>query len=375
MHRIGLEPLKYSLIFITLLMFAFMFLYAHYYSWPVVWSMLRITPPWGIFSDLYFFIWWQHNPGSNYPRIVVALAKIIGLNDGNLASFGIALCSMYIVTVSVLLMRAKSRLEALLILLALFSSASLLGIERGNLDLLMFCLISWACISTLPAIFLLLIGGATLVKIYPFLALFAGLPLRRYRIFALLGLSITFCYLIFNYNEVQQVNNGAWVSSSIAFGVLSICRFIDEQKLLSPVALSYADAILKAFFWMMALTGAYVGINSTRYKSERIRYCDSLLFLAGSCIYVITFLIASNFDYRLIFLILALPVLVQFYVPEKDELALLGLFFLFVALYADAIGGGAGIYIGIIGKASLVPILTYFSAVLVKQLAGEKIHA
>ena len=113
------------------------------------------------------------NPGDpwgrtmNYPRIWQSLFYI-GLDEGDTTAFGLIIIALFLVGVVLILPNANFQ-TIVLVLTAVFSPATLLGIERGNIDLLIFFLVAISAIFVTHNRFLsfLFLLSAFFLKLYP----------------------------------------------------------------------------------------------------------------------------------------------------------------------------------------------------------------
>jgi hypothetical protein len=187
------------------------------------------------------------------------------------------------------------------LLASLASTSTLLAIERGNIDLVVFCLL---CCTTLwipkrwSPIPLLL---ATLLKLYPVFAL-SVLVIRRQ--FLLFAASLAAAVLIFAYlgDQLADIRSTTPVGCDIYYGIPSVSRCF---RLLGRP--SWQLEVLFAATGMATFALAYAFSRSDAVRPKQDMAFD--LMLVGASIYVGTFMSAGNVDYRLIFLILCIPFL------------------------------------------------------------------
>lgn len=91
---------------------------------------------------------------------------------------------------------------------------------------------------------------------------------------------------------------------------------------------------------------------------------EERLFLIGGCVYIGTFIIASNWDYRLIFLLLCVPLLMKLEV--KSLRYGLGVLLIFAMNYMlmNALLGKLGVAVNIFSKIFLFVVI--FAMILLK---------
>jgi hypothetical protein len=187
------------------------------------------------------------------------------------------------------------------LLASLVSTSTLLGIERGNTDLVIFCLLFLAATwfpnrwSSLPLLL------ATLLKLFPIFALTGMFIKRQFILFAasLAGAVAIFAYLWDQLADIRTtISSVCWFS----YGLPSMTDCFIRRGL-PPWELSALFAALG--FAMLTLTYYFSKSDAATLKDDPAFN----LLLIGAPIYVGTFMVAPNFDYRLIFLILCIPFL------------------------------------------------------------------
>jgi hypothetical protein len=187
------------------------------------------------------------------------------------------------------------------LLASLVSTSTLFGIERGNADLVIFCLMFLAATwitnrwSSLPLLL------AALLKLYPVFALTGMFVKRQFLLFvaSLAGAVAIFAYL---WDQLAEIRSTTPVFCWLSYGVPSITKCFIEWGL--P---RWELWVLFAALGVAMLTLTYYFSKS---DAVTVKYDPAFdLMLVGASIYVGTFMFSSNFDYRLIFLILCIPFL------------------------------------------------------------------
>jgi hypothetical protein len=200
-------------------------------------------------------------------------------------------------------------------LLLLFSGSSLLAVERGNNDLFVFVLVFVSLV--LPKVW------------QPFIIFFA-VGLKAYPIFSILSFSqskrswiaTTFLFLLATASLIPQYGNisrGNTGGGYLSYGLKTNMQFFEkfQERAFSRynnlsemiiVGLLLAIFVLViACIWVLRSRlneALQVSRDSSIYKDLEVR-----MFLAGAGIYCGTFVVSSNWDYRLIFLLLCIPFL------------------------------------------------------------------
>jgi Glycosyltransferase family 87 len=181
------------------------------------------------------------------------------------------------------------------------STSTLVGIERGNVDLVLFCLLLPAALWLPKAWSPIPILAGTLLKLYPVFALAALYIQRHYR---MLAVSIGFAIGIFAYlwNELASIQSATPVGCYFAYGISPVVKCflllgLPTWALVTTIAAVVAMTLVTAYFFS---------------RSDAMWPQESPMFnlmLIGSSIYIGTFALTTNFDYRLIFLIFCVPFL------------------------------------------------------------------
>lgn len=245
------------------------------------------------------------NPGDpwnrvmNYPRIWQYIAQFLNLNQSHAIYFGIINISLFIL--GFLLFVNKIRLTiitAVALLLGFFSPATMLGMERGNIDLLIFFLFSLSlCFISNKLINPIIILFASILKIFPVFAIISLIRFEK-RLFLklLFFFSAAFTlYFLITFNDIKLIINGTPSSSILSYGIKTIPNAFDMH--LGPY-----------FYIFIVCTSIWYCVQKSEFSSQlelNNEYIDS--FRIGSIIYLMTFLVGINWDYRLIFLLFTIP--------------------------------------------------------------------
>lgn len=254
-----------------------------------------------------------HNPcdpqlrPANYPRVWVHLG-VFGLGLGDTVALGVVLGFVFYIAALLVPGRLSAR-EGVLYAALLLAPATLLGVERGNVDLLMFALVvlgiglvrrsPWGGAGPI------VLAGA--LKLFPAFAL-AVLVRRRAR-WAALGASVVVLavYAVATLDDIRTLRSviPRVVENSYGAGVVS--QALNEAGVSwaqSASAVRYIRLGVIAAGLLAALAlGVLAHPHGTVPRSE-LRL-DA--FWAGAAVYAGTYLFGNNFDYRLVFLILCVP--------------------------------------------------------------------
>lgn len=271
-----------------------------------------------IFSESAGFNPQQENPGDpwdrtmNYPSVWLNLARLLRLSEeSHFFVFGLIMVTVFIFSTAEMLRRFPS----VLLLSLFFSGSTLLAIERGNNDLLIFSLIFISLV--LPKIW------------QPYIVFFA-IGLKAYPIFSILSFSqnkkgwyaTTFLFLIAAITLIPQYGNisrGNTGGGNLSYGIKVNLQFFEKFRDAAFPYHGFSSAIILVGCLSLAFTLLLICIWVVRKRIIRaleissdvvlIKEFQVRMFLAGAGIYCGTFVISANWDYRLIFLLFCIPLL------------------------------------------------------------------
>jgi hypothetical protein len=186
------------------------------------------------------------------------------------------------------------------ILILFFSSSSLLVIERTNNDIIIFCLLYWTAVfpNVLGIILNLL---AVYVEFWPMAAGIAFIK-KKIKILLLIFLSI---FLIIFYKDMFGQNMKPVVSDYFSWGAKSTSVSIKRHF---GLEINYINILI--FLFSLSLITLINKLNLFKLQfGKQPSDLEERLFLMGSSLYVGLFILGSNVDYKLIFLIFCVPYL------------------------------------------------------------------
>lgn len=280
-------------------------------GWSDTWSMLVIPTMTPEFADMRTvqgallslsegFDPQLNNPGDpwnrtmNYPSIWISISEILNLqNELNFMVFVSLMVMLFLVCCYHLVRQNPS----LILILLCFSGSTLLAVERGNNDIFIFSILYIAAISG-STFHVIAMFFAVLLKIFPILAIPAFM-----QSFKKLGImiAVSIVALLILLPEMQNITSGTPTSAGLSYGSASITAAFQQFDLIVP---AIYISILILFF---SLIFAQIKIIKQRIVAIDVTYREKQMFLIGSCIYIGTFILSSNWDYRLIFLFLCVP--------------------------------------------------------------------
>jgi len=234
----------------------------------------------------------------NIPTPWIAVGKALNLkNEGRFIVIATAMTLFFVGICAYLLFRFPS----FGLLGSLVSTSTLVGVERGNVDLILFCLLLPAGLwlpkfwSQIP----ILVG--TLLKLYPVFALAALYIQQQYRTLAVSIISAAGIFVCL-WSELSSIQSTTPVGCYFAYGISPIVKCFLFLGLPTWALVTTITAIVA-----MVLVSAYSFSRSDAVQPQHGAVFN--LMLVGSSIYVGTFVLTTNFDYRLIFLIFCIPFL------------------------------------------------------------------
>jgi hypothetical protein len=206
-------------------------------------------------------------------------------------------------------------------LLVLFSPASMLLYERGNVDLIVFFVCAMAVVATSYSAYLAtaLILFASIMKLFPILGLSILLrePKKKFLWLSAVSVSVLLVYMILTWNSVKASWNLTMRGDGISYGTnVFVDRYADaiKQVLAQWLTPHHSDLLLKfgplaAGLLLLSVVAilAFLNMDQAQIRTER----TTAAFRMGASIYVGTFLLGNNWDYRLAFLVLLVPQIVE----------------------------------------------------------------
>jgi hypothetical protein len=241
--------------------------------------------------------------------------------------------------------------DVIILLLVVFSPASMFLYERGNVDLIIFilCGLTIIFLDRLPGFATGILSVAAILKLFPFFGVTVFFHENRGRFykFFLSSLAIFLLYAVLSFDSLkaswQFTQRGTLFSYGVdvIFDLLHayiryyLLKFIPENQIgpVVEIAPHLFAFLLLAMMFFLAIIQKTVFVNS----SER----NISAFRMGASIYVGTFLLGNNWDYRLAFLAFAAPQISQwvFTLPSKTRWLLLGILTaLFASCWSTIIG-------------------------------------
>jgi hypothetical protein len=319
----------------------------------------------------------------DYPRIWQLLFRL-GIDQKDTIFFEVTFVSLFFLGIFLFVGEINHAI-AVALACGIFSPAVLMGIERGNNDLVIFFVLAFALIiirkSTAASAGV--IAFAFILKLFPVFAAAVFFKEDKRRFFRFLTGSIVFvgAYCILLRDEIRAVLAAAtttdWDSYGIAANWLEMNRLTHSLLLSKLVCYAVIGAVV-IFCALFALRQ-----RTSQNVAADLSHIDA--FRAGAAIYVGTYLLGSNFDYRLMFLLFTIPQLTQWLSNSDPRLrrvarvtfacTLYSLWSLFLSRFVTAVSAAwLQLLLDTLAKAVLVGGLTFlfvYSAPRWVQLHGR----
>lgn len=260
---------------------------------------------------------WQRP--ANYPSLWTTPA-FTGLGQESTVYLGVATAITFFASVILLIGRPSLR-SALVYAVLLCSPAVMLGVERGNADLLLFALVvlGVAILRRRRVVAHALLLLAAVLKLFPVFAW--GVLLRQPRRWVLAGggtvLVVFASYALVTLDEIRairaavpqevQSSYGAAVGVEAAQDLIARLELTPLYSLTNPSAEPLGQAAVVVAGLLLGLWLA----RRWRARSGAVSEPELDAFWAGAGIYCGSFALFQNYDYRLVFLLLVAPQLLR----------------------------------------------------------------
>ena len=277
----------------------------------------------------------------NYPRIWHLLFAL-GINESHTNILGTIVVILFFIGVGVFWFSNKfDTLTYFLLSIVILSPAVVLGIERSNIELILFFILSLALTvnyySNISAFFLIVF--ATILKLYPVYGFVYLLNENKRRFWTLFlsALGIFILYALITLDDLMLVykTTPKLVGSSVGLNVwwmgLLHPRFFNLALSDSFVSVLKSLSYISAFL-ILAATFYFSIYHKIAEPFRQGKYITA--FRVGSAIYIGCFLMIHSHDYRLIFLIFTIPQLVAWFRDKANGLSLVPLVTLSAMLFS-----------------------------------------
>jgi hypothetical protein len=315
------------LLIIILLMLAIVWLSFYFYGYEATWHLWNIPTLMPAFADLRLlpgsaesyragFNPIYDNPGDplgrhfNYP-FAWYFIFYTGMKPDDTIWIGVLLAFGYVFCAWIFSRRIGLP-SACLIAIVLFSPASILAVERGNVDLFIFilCTLVLLFLETHTWLATVILMTASFLKLFPIfgLAIFLRENYSRFWAISLSALVIFLVYAGLTYPNISASFAYTEKGAELSYGVNVVPLYL-EQLLHSKQLFDVLTPLFSFAGLGLSLFISYLGSSSDPLPVNESSHLSA--FRLGAMIYVGTFFIGNNWDYRLIFLLFAIPQLVE----------------------------------------------------------------
>jgi hypothetical protein len=272
----------------------------------------------------------------NYPPIMLLLSRL-GVRASHTVPLGLALDFAFLLTL-VVVMKARSRAGQAIVFLAVLSYPVLWALERGNVDLVVFigcvavCMIleraGWGVLRYVIAAAMLLL--LFLAKLYPVAAVTAYWRDRRSVLTSVsVAMVAAVAYVASDPGMIAAVRRlTPFVTErSYGAGVLAgqiyfhVTRNFDDHGVV-PRNAQWLTYLLSGVAVALALIAALRHHRTIGRMLDFSPSADLRLALVGVSVYCLTYCVGTNFNYRLMFLTLAVPYFLRGWEERRNALSL-----------------------------------------------------
>jgi hypothetical protein len=254
-----------------------------------------------------------------YPITWLFVFEYLNLDiENNFRIFLFFILSFLFLTYFLLLEISNNKFNMTILILLFFSTSSMLVIERGNVDLLIFSLTSLIVLFPSYYVSLFIISGLSLLKIYPFFLFFHLLAKHDKKIITI-SIMLLVIYFIYEVSIAKYIDkNHSIMALSQSYGVQSITEGIFKTLEKTNFAFitenqkNIIRLISSLVFLLICILFFFIGINSKKKIEFLKKNIQKNLFILGATIYIGSFIFYSNIDYRLIFLFFTIPFMENF---------------------------------------------------------------
>jgi hypothetical protein len=265
----------------------------------------------------------------NYPPIWLELSRL-SVRPATTKLIGIVIAASTFGALALILSSGLAASGALIVL-SLLSPPILFGLERGNIDFVIFTLLVLGIVATSSkpprartGLRALIIVALAVLKIYPLAA--AGVFLRNGRgwfLSIMVAATAGGAFVWAAYGRVGLIMANTPMDYMYSFGAATLflpLRAAEERFLPSPtgdsssirliasvIAMGWALILLLGCLYFSRLPHVFKGLLPVLRRGETA--ADTAV--ACLSVFVFCFLLGANYDYRLIFLLGAMPVMLQ----------------------------------------------------------------
>jgi hypothetical protein len=378
--------------------------FGHLAGWDATWRTFGVTPLEPHFFDMHVpidyaicasngidpYVPHACNPANfNLPPIWLWLSHLgVTGADAPWLSAGIIAIAF---GVMVALLKGRSVADGIIALIAILSPSVLMGVERANADLLIFAVVGAAALTyneqkldrTSGTIALLSLG--VVLKLFPmFSVALAARFNRRTLLFAIAVVVLSLIYIGAIFKYILLIRSNVPTTFMLSYGYKALFLGVDHLRTeagLNPFGLAdtWVPISVAVVVLLFAAAAALLCFRQRRITCIVPDTVAGTAFLFGSGIYCGTFLLGTNFIYRLMFLLLCLPQLQEWAsqkIEDKGRVATVGTTLLVTVLAALWLNGNSNGHTTFLLVPQLVNWLLFFglAAVLMLNVLKSGMH-
>jgi len=324
--------------------------------WSNFWSFLKIPPNYIPFSDfkahVYFLECFNKNIDiyneecnlinegnakiSSHPKIWVYLFDFLNLNKIIFFKFSaFILLFFYLFFLFDYQKKFQKPFHKFFFYLLFFSTTNFILIERLSTDIVIFLITYMLLLSNKKFFQITLIFFGFFLKYFPIFL--CSIFLQNKKI--LFALIVSFIIIVFTFylKNLDNINNNIIeMALPIAYGsrtMLKAAYHLSEEYnlFLNEDNLAFFRYLIVVFFAIYSLSLIMVGYNKSEEIDLKLEFNKD--FIVGASIYVGTYIIGSNADYRLMFLIFTIPLILKLKNKTIQYSLLVSIFFSFNSFY------------------------------------------
>jgi hypothetical protein len=257
---------------------------------------------------------------ANYPRMWM-WPSFLGLGQSSTLILGLLVAASFFIGALAFMGRIDRLTDALVWVVLLISPAVMLGVERGNADLVLFPLVVAALLmlrAGSPIVRVVAHGAflfAAMLKLFPAFAFVA--LLRQPRRWAIAGAGlVTTGFVIYALVTLQDIRtirqvlpHSTYFSYGSDVGVRAVTAWLAAHH--ASLATLVQPGTERLVRWSLVAVAVALAVVIARWWKPPSDRHDVQAFFAGVAIFAGTFLLEFNFDYRLVFLLLTVPQLLR----------------------------------------------------------------
>ena len=204
--------------------------------------------------------------------------------------------------------------QVIIYILFIFSSATLLAIERFNFDVIIFLTLLLICYLRSNIFKLILITVITLAKFYPIIIsislFFRGFSKKNILYFIAFLSLVSLIFFLDRDNLAKVFSNVSQMKADhhLAFGIMHFANFpsLNDQFPFEHLLIFSISLMSIVYFF------SYLVLKKDKFLSNfNFEIYSDRLFFIGGVVCVSTYLLLSNYIYREIFIFLTLPYLLK----------------------------------------------------------------